>query len=132
MKIYTSYFGNMKALQAADIKPISIARWSPRFFQGLVFREVAPTPYMLRQCSHEEYLRMYAEILSRLNANEFLNKIKVVSFGRDVALLCYEKPNDFCHRHLLADWLHEKTGVEIEEFGAVTKTPQVARQGTLF
>ena len=25
----------------------------------------------------------------------------------DIALVCYEKPGDFCHRHLVADWLNE-------------------------
>ena len=27
---------------------------------------------------------------------------------------CYEKPSDFCHRHLVADWLN-KNGVECKE-----------------
>lgn len=31
-----------------------------------------------------------------------------------IALLCYEKPDDFCHRHLVADWLR-KNGYECEE-----------------
>ena len=22
----------------------------------------------------------------------------------DIALICYEKPSDFCHRHLVAEW----------------------------
>lgn len=24
----------------------------------------------------------------------------------NIVLLCYEKPEDFCHRHLVADWLN--------------------------
>jgi uncharacterized protein (DUF488 family) len=33
----------------------------------------------------------------------------------NIALVCYEKPTDFCHRHLVADWLKEH-GYECEEF----------------
>lgn len=27
-----------------------------------------------------------------------------------VILLCYEKPTDFCHRHLVADWINKHKG----------------------
>ena len=30
--------------------------------------------------------------------------------------MCYEKPGDFCHRHLLADFLNENLGLDIKEF----------------
>ena len=33
----------------------------------------------------------------------------------DIALVCYEKPGDFCHRHLVADWLNE-AGYQCEEY----------------
>ena len=32
-----------------------------------------------------------------------------------IILLCYEKPGDFCHRHLVADWL-TKNGVNCIEW----------------
>lgn len=32
-----------------------------------------------------------------------------------IALICYEKPSDFCHRHLVADWLN-KNGIPCEEW----------------
>ena len=32
-----------------------------------------------------------------------------------IALVCYEKPSDFCHRHLVADWFN-KNGIECKEF----------------
>jgi len=35
----------------------------------------------------------------------------------DISLLCYEAPNDFCHRHILADYLEKKPTIlkEIEQ-----------------
>ena len=52
----------------------------------------------------------------------FLTNIERLANGKDVALCCYEKPGDFCHRHLVAKWMNEKLGVQIEEFG-VSKKP---------
>jgi uncharacterized protein (DUF488 family) len=36
--------------------------------------------------------------------------------GKDIIFLCYEKSGDFCHRHILADWLEENMGVRVEEY----------------
>lgn len=125
MKIYTSYFGNMRAFAKKGIVAISIARYSPRWYRGVRYTEVAPTSYMLSDsCSHEEYLREYDEILYNLNADEVVNKIKVLSQGKDVALCCYEKPEDFCHRHLLAEWL-TKNGYEVKEWEKENEEKQV-------
>lgn len=32
-----------------------------------------------------------------------------------IALICYEKPSDFCHRHLVAEWLNQN-GYKCEEW----------------
>ena len=34
----------------------------------------------------------------------------------DIALVCYEAPDKFCHRHLVADWFN-KAGYRCEEYG---------------
>lgn len=116
MKIYTSYFANSRALGKAGVLQISIARYSPKWFYGPRYTDVAPTGYMLSSaCSHEEYLKKYDEILRRLNPEQVVGAIAGIANGRDVALCCYEKPGDFCHRHLLAEWL-TKNGYEIKEW----------------
>ena len=35
--------------------------------------------------------------------------------NKDICLMCYEKPSDFCHRHLVANWLNEN-GIECKEW----------------
>ena len=103
---------------------ISVARYSPRWYQGPQLLAVAPTSFMLSgACSHEEYLRKYDEILSRLNPKHVVDAIVTMSRGRDVALCCYEKPGDFCHRHLLAEWLN-KNGFEVKEWEPKDKQEQ--------
>lgn len=50
MKIYTSYFGNAKALAKEGIKIVSIACWQPRFLSvPVVMSDVAPTPWMVKR-----------------------------------------------------------------------------------
>ena len=118
MRIYTSYFGNIKKIQEAGILPICIARGVPKFFHGISMQEFAPYSFMLSgNLSREEYIDNYNKILAKLNPTKSLQSIYVLAHGKDVALLCYEKPTEFCHRHLLADWLEKATGQKIEEFG---------------
>lgn len=120
MKIYTSYFGNLRKLRENNIVPVSIARWKPKFYEGATMLSLAPTVYMLKQASEEEYLKMYDDILHKLDLKEITKSLYYLGGGNDIALLCYEKPGDFCHRHLLADFLN-KNGYEVSEFGVEKK-----------
>lgn len=132
MRIYTSYFGNAKKLNGAGIRIICVAIGRPRYMSVPQLINVAPTRYMIgRGCSHEEYLRLYDGILSRQDANQVVKQIEFLSGGKDVALCCYEKPGDFCHRHILAKWITDNTGIKVEEFGVEesgVKEPEVIEQ----
>lgn len=117
MKIYTSYFGNSRKLSMANVMQIGIAIWKPKFFNGPCMYNLAPTKYMLSDnCSREEYIRLYKQILAKLNAQDVFRQIERISKGQDVAICCYEKPGDFCHRHLFAEWFTKETGIEVKEF----------------
>ena len=61
-----------------------------------------------------------AEVLDGLNATDvildFSKMVHSFNVGEsDIALICYENPSDFCHRHLVAEWL-KKNGFECEEW----------------
>lgn len=133
MKIYTSYFGNVKKLKVANVVPICIARGKPRFFSGPQLLNVAPTRYMLSDaCSMEEYLRLYRKTCNELDIPDFLKRLEELGQGRDVALCCYEKPSDFCHRQILAEVLNERAGLGIIEFGCQKPVEEVEFAGSLF
>lgn len=58
------------------------------------------------------------QVLGKLKPIDIINKIRKLSVEngfKEVVLLCYERPNDFCHRHLVAEWLRE-AGYNIEEY----------------
>jgi hypothetical protein len=56
----------------------------------------------------EVYKQKYLEQLSLLNPAEIYAKYD----GK--VLLCFERPVDFCHRHILAEWLRN-AGFKCEE-----------------
>lgn len=133
MKIYTSYFGNGRKLNEAGIKIICVAIGRPRFLSVPQMLNVCPTRYMVSgPCSREEYLRLYDQILAKQDAHQVVKQIEMLSGGSDVALCCYEKPSDFCHRHILAKWITDNTGIEVKEFGVVEKKEPIAIQASLF
>lgn len=110
MKIYTSYFAKAKALQEAGIITVSIARFNPRFAKvDVTYKELAPTKEMLKM-SKEDYLVHFQQILHTLKRKDVLGSLEQVckeAGKNEIALLCYETPSDFCHRHLVADWLND-------------------------
>lgn len=119
MKIYTSYFANKKQLVEAGIMPIGIALYPPRWFGGKSIKSVAPTHSILKDpyFTEERYTQRYREeVLANVDLQEFIEQINSLSNGQDVALCCYEKPEDFCHRHILADWINEHLRLDIQEF----------------
>lgn len=108
--MYTSYFGNLRSLPPY-LKPVAICRGVPKWFTGAVEQRLAPTWAMLRM-SREEYDRAFRKILSRLDPKEIYE-----SLGENAVLLCYEKPNEWCHRRLVAEWLEENLGIVVPEWG---------------
>lgn len=135
MEIYTSYFGNFRALAKENVLMIGIARFPPRYFNGESIMELAPHASMLRM-GESEYVKMFeGRILAKLNQDDIVRKIGEIAkrHGCDkVALCCFEKPGEFCHRRLFAEWLKEKTGYEIKEFGYTEKKGPDVVQGSLF
>lgn len=117
MRIYTSYFAKTERLRSLGIEPIAVARWLPKHYNGSSMSHVAPTPYLLKaNLTREQYIDGYRKQLERLDAFQLVSNLEVFGGGKDVALLCYEKPDEFCHRHLLAEWITRKTGIEVVEY----------------
>ena len=130
MKIYTSYFANLKKLEEAGLYCVSICNKVPGFFLGPNIESVAPNNSILWQYKksgqtdedRERYKQRYInEVLCayRFHPEYFIDLLKNFSDtegGKDIVLLCYEKSGDFCHRHILADWLNSQLDCQIEEY----------------
>lgn len=108
--IYTSNFSGKKIGTA-----IGIARYAPKNFIGPSYKRLAPYQWMLKESvSEDEYKKAFKKILAELNPHQVVEDLYKYAPGKDITLLCYEKPGEFCHRHMVAEWLVE-AGYEVEE-----------------
>lgn len=131
MKIFTSYFGNIRHLKKEGITPVNIAIVTPAWYKGAECKILAPRLNMLN-LPPERYLPLYMGILSKLNAAEIIYGLEKMADGRDIALICYEK-DGFCHRHLVAQWIQDETRIRVEEYRPmVVKKNIVVTQQSLF
>lgn len=129
MKVWTSYYAKIDKLRQLGFRDfIAVSGWIPEFYREVMennphkrlisFRrlvELSPKKewffdWKEGKLGNEEYIRLYYEtVLNKLDFEQiksFLNENSV--------LLCYEKRGDFCHRHLISDWLNEH-GIECAE-----------------
>jgi uncharacterized protein YeaO (DUF488 family) len=118
MKIYTGYFAQLAKYEKAGLKPVSVARWSPKWYNGATCITLAPSVGLLNRYKNNQVGVMdYAD-----EYNAFLKTIDVKAIvenaanGRDIVLLCYEKAGDFCHRHLIAKYLNDNFNMGVTEY----------------
>jgi len=123
--IYTSYFAKLNSLPD-NIIPISICGKAPDWYKGLQYKKLAPKYdfFMKWKENHDNdyYIKCFNEqVLNKLDIYTVMRDLIELSksvenpFDTDVCLICYEKSDDFCHRHLVADWLN-KNGIKCEEY----------------
>ena len=115
MKVYTSYFA--KAYQYPDDKYtcIAISVGVPKAINVKSYKKLAPLWDIVQEYKNnggdiERYKsRYYNEVLNKLNIDEVYKELEELSGGKNVVLLCYEgiRNNDFCHRHLVSQWLRQ-------------------------
>ncbi len=120
MKIYTSYFARMKKIPD-EIVRISICGKAPDWYEGIQYKKVAPKYGFFQEWKKNQDNNFYiehfnAEVLDMLNAESVYRDLEKLSNGDDCVLLCYEKSGDFCHRHLVANWLSDNLGIEVKEY----------------
>ncbi len=132
--IYTSYYANLRNLPKTVI-PIAISRKVPIYYQGLIYKKLAPPLWLVldyKQSGDQVfYTRMYRnDILNKLNKLEVIHDLAELigcenttagfpfcfDGGVDIALICYESPEKFCHRHIVAEWLNEDNAIIVNEW----------------
>lgn len=116
--IYTSYFAKLNKLPP-DVVPISICGKAPAWYNGLQYKKLAPKYSFFSEWKKNGDNNYYIEhfnneVLSTLSPQAVYNELLKLSGGKDIVLICYEKPADFCHRHLVAEWL-TTNGIKCDE-----------------
>jgi len=122
--IFTSYYANpTKALK----EKYSISNITPKWFEvdGTI-EELYPDKesvfdYKKGIITTAEFINIYRKKLHGLD-KDLINSL----YGK--SLFCYEKPSDFCHRHLLREYLQLRGEICIEIPN--TKLPSIGAVGS--
>lgn len=139
MKIlYTSNYARIPQFtkEFPNSQIIATSCWVARWHKGKINEQrldIAPTWEMVEaikngEISEDEYALQYRRILANLNVNQLVESIPNEAF-----LLCFEKPTDFCHRHILAEWINDRTddNVNVIEWNNPKEREKVAKENNL-
>ena len=104
--IYTSYFAVMKKIKekCPNITFISIARHTPKWYVGIIDQRLAPSEELLADfkqgyITEDDYRVLFKE--EQKNNKDHYEQLEKRYKNKVAVLLCYERPEKFCHRHLL-------------------------------
>lgn len=119
--IYTGYYSKIKEYADSGLILLSISRTKPEFAKSCIdIPQLFPSDKILwdhkkGKIDDMEYTSKYLDQLNELGIDRIIKMIQI--FGDNVVLLCWESPEKFCHRHILADYINKNSGVVVEEFG---------------
>ena len=115
------FTGNYEECKVGNLISISGDRGRSVGFKGKAIPELAPKRAFwnvwhdnIGKISEEQNNRYYIEqyykqVLSKVNIEELLKDEK------DPILLCFEKGQNFCHRHVLAEYIELKYGIKVPD-----------------
>lgn len=112
----TSYFSNISKIKF----PISIAGKCPDWYTDAQYKKLAPKYEWWKEW-HDNNLgddwyteKYYSTVLVMLDPKVIYKELFNIYMTDNFTLLCYESPEKFCHRHLVAQWFNDN-GFSIKE-----------------
>ena len=118
--IYTGYYSKIKEYADSGLTLLSISRTKPEFAKSCIdIPQFFPSDkilwdYKKGKIDDMEYTSKYLDQLNELGIDRIIKTIQI--FGDDVVLLCWESPEKFCHRHILANYINRNSDLVVEEF----------------
>ena len=123
-ELATSYFAAGNVIVRSNLVPVGITigkpKWDAQYRNGerpVYLRELAPWG-LLQVDDDEEFTSKYLERLDRIGADVLAERFAAVSDAHDrrgLALLCFERAGDPCHRRTFATWWVRQTGQPVPE-----------------
>ena len=133
--IYTSYFAKLRKMPD-NFHPIGITQYPPKWYDGLNYKDLAPTKKTLfaykdkvekdKDAAEKEYIESYVkETLGGKDVRQEIEKVvamlpsdvqeKIKEEGipiwenpkEHLVLMCFERSDDFCHRNIVSKWMRE-------------------------
>lgn len=128
----TSYYAKFSRLSKEEksrYMPVLISTSLPKWFLDreeyyMEYKLLAPSSdnvFKLKnnKMSQEDFINAYTDKLKELDLEQILEDLYDYEGITDteIVLLCYEKSTDFCHRHILREYLNENFNTNIAELG---------------
>ena len=150
IKLYTSYYANMKNIPATYLM-VGISRTCPEWLKENTNDNFLWTPNNILAPP----VSLLSDIKSgRIDQNQYTERYKehihyIFSHNRDfrdvqdwyekmndefedkydaVVFLCYEKPTDFCHRHILREMLNYEYRIRCDELNYKEETEETQKR----
>lgn len=123
MEIRTGYFAKLKKYTELGYVPIGIVRFKPKWYSYKNKVTFAPSIQLLSSfkdgnITSEEFSNLYIEETKNNNGvlkfKEMVRLYKTLGVEK-IILLCFEKSEDTCHRHVLAEYLNKELNLNISE-----------------
>lgn len=108
--VCTSHFKAIKQMPS-DWRPVAICCGVPRWYRKGRYSDLAPRRDMLK-LAREEFDARFLEMLEALDINQVLHELR-----EKAMLLCWEGPNIWCHRRMVAEWIERESGLVVPELG---------------
>ena len=87
--------------------------------------------HKFKTAAPDEYVTLFNQILEKLDPRKVMDDLEAL--GPNPTILCWERPSkiesghEYCHRHLVAQWLEDTIGIQVQEIGF----PKLKRFGYL-
>ena len=113
--------GSWRTVLPQLVTPVAVSRGTPRRIGGYRRLRVLEPGSWFRSVTPAQYLDLYSKILDRHDPAEIYERL--IAFGDNPIMLCWELASDcqsgkaFCHRHLVARWLEDRSAIKVREFG---------------
>lgn len=143
MKIYTSYYGNIKKIKGQTMFFVNIAGYAPQWFKNSNAYNFASIPELAprkdwwqewhikfsKNPDSDESVKWYTEkylstVLYKMQPYEIVDRLRTICSDDDATfiLLCYETPDKFCHRQIVKEWFNQhewskKMNIHVDEWG---------------
>ena len=106
----TSYFDLYKGENG-----VSISGRCPVSFKGEQYKKLAPKKWFFIKYKMDGDKNFYIQQYYKL-VLDVLDPHQVYDDLKDKVILCWEKPGEFCHRRIVAEWIKDKLGIEVPEY----------------
>jgi hypothetical protein len=93
-------------------------RWPLPYSIAAEVRDLMPVGLLRRpRLPAEQFTPLYLDRLNRIGSDRIAAQLRRIAdeHGEPLVLLCWERPGEFCHRRLFADWWQQRAGEEVPE-----------------